>query len=404
MSETLFPYHALTSEQAIDLDGQYGAKNYAPLPIVISRGRGTHVWDPEGKEYLDFLSGICSVSQGHCHPKIVAALTEQAQRLTLPSRAFYSDNFGPFAKYATQYFGYDRILVMNTGVEAVETALKLCRKWGFAKKGIPVGQTKLVFCEGNFHGRTLAAISASPTEDSKKHFGPFVPNFITIPFDDLPALENTLKDPTVAAFVVEPIQGEGGVVVPKPGYLKTASDLCKRANVLFVADEVQTGIGRTGKLLACDHEEVRPDILVLGKALSGGTMPVSAILANDPVMLTLEPGNHGSTFGGNALACAVARAALEVIRDEKLVENAAYQGEIFRQELSNLPGTQVRGKGLLNALVFETNNAKEICLKLKDRGLIAKNTRDNIIRFAPPLVITEGEMREAIAIIKSVCH
>jgi len=403
---TFIPFRAISTEEAIALDEAYGAHNYAPLPVVVSRGRGAHVWDPEGKEYLDFLSGICSVSQGHCHPRLVASLCEQAQRLTMPSRAFYTENFGTFAKYATTYFGYDRILVMNTGVEAVETAIKLCRKWGYQKKGIAANDAKIIFCQGNFHGRTMAAISASTSEDSKNHFGPFVPNFKAIPFNDLSALEKALSDATVAGFVVEPIQGEAGVIVPGEGFLRKAYQLCKDANVLFIADEVQTGLGRTGKLLACDHEGVRPDIVILGKALSGGMLPVSAILADDPVMLTFTPGDHGSTFGGNPLACAVARTALEIIKEENLVENAARLGELFREGLKDLPSPvlEVRGKGLLNAIQFEAKeglSAKDICLALKDHGLLTKNTRETIIRFAPPLVIQEGEMREAIAIIRT---
>jgi ornithine--oxo-acid transaminase len=398
----------LTTQETIALEQKYGAQNYAPLPVVVKRGKGVHVWDPEGKRYLDFLSGICAVSQGHCHPKIVATLAEQAAELTLCSRAFYGPNFGTFAKYVTEFFGYDRVLAMNTGVEAIETAVKLCRKWGYVKKGIPENEAKIVFCQNNFHGRTMTAISASTSPASRNQFGPFVPGFVHIPFDDTTALEQALKDKNVAAFVVEPIQGEGGVVVPKDGYLKKVRELCTSAEVLFVADEIQTGIGRTGRRLACDHEAVRPDIVVLGKALSGGTLPVSAVLADDPVMLTFQPGDHGSTFGGNPLACAVAVTALEVIREEKLAENAEKMGQIFRDGVLALGSplvTQVRGKGLLNAVVLDLSKGKkgkDLCLELKEKGLLAKETRDDIVRFAPPLTIGAESMAEALSLIKSV--
>lgn len=398
--------HASSSQEAIDLEAQYGANNYASLPIVFAKGKGTKVWDPEGKEYLDFLSGICAVAQGHCHPKIVAAMTEQASRLTLPSRAFYSDNFGKFAKFATEYFGYDKILMMNTGVEANETAIKLARKWGYRKKEIPAGSAKIVVCDGNFHGRTIAAISAASGDDAARDFGPVLSGFVRIPYNDLPALETALADPHVVAFLVEPVQGEGGVVVPKEGYLKSAHNLCKKNNVLLIADEVQTGIGRTGKLLASHYEEVTPDILVLGKSLSAGMFPISAILANEPVMSVYQPGDHGSTFGGNPLACAVAMASLNVIRDENLIENAARMGELFRSRLTGLkaPVVEVRGKGLLNAIIFEQGKgplAKDLCMIMIGKGLIAKNSRDHIVRFAPPLTISESEMVKATEIIKA---
>lgn len=395
------PPETLSTDALIELEKRHGAGNYAPLPVVVARGEGVHVWDPEGRRYLDFLSGICAVSQGHCHPKITRALVAQAERLTLVSRAFYGDTFGAFAAFATAYFGYEKILVMNTGVEAVETAMKLARKWGYEKKGIPDGQAKIVVCEGNFHGRTLAAISASQAANAK--FAPFLPGIVSIPFNDGAALAHALEDPTVAGFLVEPIQGEGGVVVPDKGYLELAHALCRAARVLFVADEVQTGIGRTGKKIACDHEGVRPDILVLGKALSGGVLPVSAILADDAVMSAFKPGDHGSTFGGNPLACAVAKAALEVVEEEKLAENAARMGELFRDGVRALRSPlvrEVRGKGLLNAIVFAPEvKAYDLCLALRDLGLLAKNTRDHIIRFAPPLTIRDSEMRDALGIL-----
>ena len=392
----------------IALEQQYGANNYEPIPVVLNRGEGVYVWDVEGKRYYDFLSGICAVSQGHCHPHIVKALTDQAKQLTLVSRAFYSDAFGEFAQAATAYFGFERILVMNTGVEAVETAMKLCRKWGYEKKGIPDGQAKIVVCSGNFHGRTLAAVSAGVAPDAKSPFAPLLPGFVMIPFNDLPALIQALRDPQVAGFLVEPIQGEGGVVVPGAGYLKSAFELCRAANVLFLADEVQTGIGRTGRRLACDHEGVHPDILILGKALSGGMFPISAILADNAVMSAFRPGDHGSTFGGNPLACRVAKAALEVVQREELPQRAEAMGELFRAELQGIRPdlvAEVRGKGLLNAVVFHQDRgikAWDICLTLRDHGLLAKNTRDHIIRFAPPLVIDRPQMLEAIGIVKRV--
>jgi ornithine--oxo-acid transaminase len=395
----------LTSAKAIELEDKYGAHNYHPLPVVLAKGKGALVWDIEGKQYFDFLSAYSAVNQGHCHPKIVGAMIEQAQTLTLTSRAFYNNMLGPYEKYITEYFGYDKVLPMNSGAEADETALKLCRKWAYKVKGIEDGKAKIIVCEGNFHGRTITIISMSTDPDSYSGFGPFTPGFVTIPYNDLAALENALADPDVAGFLVEPIQGEAGVFVPDEGYLSKAYDLCEKKNVLFIADEVQTGIARTGKLLACDHENVRPDILILGKALSGGAMPVSAVLADDEIMLTIKPGEHGSTFGGNPVAARVAIAALEVVKEEKLAEKAEYLGKIFREELGNLKSEMielVRGKGLLNAIVIRPKNGYEawdVCVKMKDMGLLAKPTHGNIIRFAPPLVISEKQLREAIAII-----
>jgi len=396
----------LTSAKAIELEDKYGAHNYHPLPVVLAKGDGALVWDVEGKQYFDFLSAYSAVNQGHCHPKIVGAMIEQAQTLTLTSRAFYSNVLGVYEKYITEYFGYDKVLPMNSGAEADETALKLCRKWAYKVKGIEDGQAKIIVCEGNFHGRTITIISMSTDPDSYSGFGPFTPGFITIPYNDLAALELALADPNVAGFLVEPIQGEAGVFVPDAGYLAKSYELCKKNNVLFIADEVQTGIARTGKLLACDHENVRPDILILGKALSGGAMPVSAVLADDEIMLTIKPGEHGSTFGGNPVAARVAIAALEVVKEENLAEKAEYLGKIFREELSNVKSEMielVRGKGLLNAIVIRPKNgfeAWDVCVKMKDMGLLAKPTHGNIIRFAPPLVISETQLREAIAIIK----
>ncbi len=395
-----------TSAQAMELEDKYGAHNYHPLPVVLSKGEGAFVWDVEGKRYYDFLSAYSAVNQGHCHPKIIKALTDQAQQMTLTSRAFYNDQLGPYEKFITEYFGYDKVLPMNTGAEADETALKLCRKWAYTKKGLPENQAKIIACEGNFHGRTISIVSMSTDPDSYGGFGPFTPGFVKIPYNDIAALEKALEDPMVAGFLVEPIQGEAGVFVPDAGYLKKAYDLCKAKNVLFIADEVQTGIARTGKLLACDHEGVRPDVLILGKALSGGVIPVSAVLADDDVMLSIKPGEHGSTFGGFPLACKVAIAALQVVTDEKLAERAEYLGKIFREEMSSVKSDMialVRGKGLLNAVVIRPKNGKEawdVCLKMRDMGLLAKPTHGDIIRFAPPLVITEEQLREAIAIIK----
>jgi len=396
----------LTSAKAIELEDKYGAHNYHPLPVVLAKGKGALVWDVEGKQYFDFLSAYSAVNQGHCHPKIVDAMIEQAQTLTLTSRAFYSNVLGVYEKYITEYFGYEKVLPMNSGAEADETALKLCRKWAYKVKGIEDGKAKIIVCEGNFHGRTITIISMSTDPDSYGGFGPFTPGFITIPYNDIPALEKALEDPNVAGFLVEPIQGEAGVFVPDAGYLAKSYELCKKNNVLFIADEVQTGIARTGKLLACDHENVRPDILILGKALSGGAMPVSAVLCDDEIMLTIKPGEHGSTFGGNPIAARVAIAALEVVKEENLAEKAEYLGKIFRDELGSVKSEMielVRGKGLLNAVVIRPKNgfeAWDVCVKMKDMGLLAKPTHGNIIRFAPPLVISEQQLREAIAIIK----
>lgn len=396
----------LNSQEAIELENKYGAHNYHPLPVVLAKGKGAKVWDVEGKEYFDFLSAYSAVNQGHCHPKIAAALIDQAQTLTLTSRAFYSDTLGIYEKYITEYFGYDKVLPMNSGAEGDETALKLCRKWAYLKKGVPENEAKIIVCEGNFHGRTITIISMSTDPDSRDGFGPFTPGFITIPYNDIPALEKALTDPTIAGFLVEPIQGEAGVYVPDDGYLKKAFDLCKAKNVLFIADEVQTGIARTGKLLACEHEGVRPDMLILGKALSGGFYPVSAVLADDEIMLCIKPGEHGSTFGGNPMAARVAVAALEVVKDEKLAENAEKLGKIFRSEMNNFKHEMielVRGKGLLNAIVIRPKNGKtawDVCLKMAENGVLAKPTHGHIIRFAPPLVITETELYDAISRIK----
>jgi len=394
------------SHLAIQLEERYGAHNYHPLPVVLSRGEGPFLWDVEGKRYYDFLSAYSAVNQGHCHPKIIAALIEQAQKLTLTSRAFYNDCLGPYEKYITGLFGYDKVLPMNSGAEADETALKLCRKWAYTKKGIPENEAKIIVCEGNFHGRTITIISMSSDPDAYKGYGPYTPGFISIPYNDLEALSVALKDPNVAGFLVEPIQGEAGVFVPDEGYLAQAYSLCKEKNVLFIADEVQTGIARTGKMLACDHEGVRPDILILGKALSGGVLPVSAVLADDNIMMCIKPGEHGSTFGGNPLACRVAVAALRVVVDEKLAEKAEVLGQIFRSELRKINSPMielVRGKGLLNAIIIRPTNGKEawdVCLKMKEKGILAKPTHQHIIRFAPPLVITEAQLRDALERIK----
>lgn len=396
------------SEQFIEMEHQYGAHNYHPLPVVLSKGEGAFVWDVEGKRYFDFLSAYSAVNQGHCHPKIVNALCQQAKTLTLTSRAFYNDCLGPYEKYITEYFGYDKVLPMNTGAEADETAMKLARRWGYKVKGIPENEAIIICCEGNFHGRTISIISMSTDPDSYGQFGPFTPGFVKIPYNDSAALEQTLEKlgDKVAGFLVEPIQGEAGVYVPNDGYLKKCYELCKKHNVLFIADEVQTGIARTGKMLACDHEGVKPDILILGKALSGGVIPVSAVLANDEIMLTIKPGEHGSTFGGFCLAGKVAMAALQVVKDEKLEEKSEELGKIFREEMSKVKSDMIeliRGKGLLNAIVIKPKNGKEawdVCLKMKELGVLAKPTHQHIIRFAPPLVITKEQLLEAIELIK----
>ncbi len=400
----------LTSQQAIDLENKYGAHNYHPLPVVLSRGEGVYVWDVEGKQYYDFLSAYSAVNQGHCHPKIVNAMVAQAKTLSLTSRAFYNDILGKYEKFATEYFGFDKLLPMNTGAEAVETALKLCRKWAYEVKGIEENKAQIIVCENNFHGRTTTIISFSNDPVARKNFGPFTNGFIKIEYDNLKALEETLENnQNIAGFLVEPIQGEAGVYVPSEGYLKTAKALCEKHRVLFIADEVQTGIARTGELLAVNHEDVTPDILILGKALSGGAYPVSAVLANDPIMNVIKPGNHGSTFGGNPIAAAVAIAALEVVEEEGLAENADRLGKIFRSELSEFAKTNdlvnaVRGKGLLNAILIndteESSTAWDICIKLRDNGLLAKPTHGNIIRFAPPLVMNKEELMDCISIIK----
>jgi ornithine--oxo-acid transaminase len=399
----------MSSKAIIDLENKYGAHNYHPLPVVLSRGEGVYVWDVEGKKYYDFLSAYSAVNQGHCHPRIVNAMIQQAQTLTLTSRAFYNDQLGPYEEYLTKYFGFDKVLPMNTGAEAVETALKLCRKWSYEVKGIAEHQAKIVVCEGNFHGRTTTIISFSNDENARKNFGPYTDGFISIPYDSIEALEETLKsNPNIAGFLVEPIQGEAGVYVPHDGYLSKAKALCKEYNVLFIADEVQTGIARTGKLLAVHHENVQPDILILGKAISGGVYPVSAVLANDSIMNVIKPGQHGSTFGGNPIAAAVAMAALEVVVDEKLAENAEQLGKLFRSELgkyieTSTIATLVRGKGLLNAVVIndteESETAWNICMALRDNGLLAKPTHGNIIRFAPPLVMNEEQLLDCVSII-----
>jgi ornithine--oxo-acid transaminase len=403
----------MKSEEFIQLENQFGAHNYHPIDVVIDRGKGVWVWDVEGKKYMDFLSAYSAVNQGHCHPKILKALVDQAGKLTLTSRAFYNSVLGVYEKYITEYFGYDKVLPMNTGVEGGETAVKLARKWAYTVKGIPDNKAKIVFAEGNFWGRTLAAISSSTDPDCKDGFGPYMPGYIIIPYNDIGALEAILEDPHIAAFMVEPIQGEAGVVVPDRGYLKKAHELCKAKNVLLICDEVQTGLGRTGKMLASDHEGVKPDILILGKALSGGVIPISAVLARDEIMLTIQPGQHGSTFGGNPLAGKVAMAALEVLREEKLSENAEDLGNYFRSELSDISEkysivSTVRGMGLLNAIVIkQTDSGKtawDVCVELKNSGLLAKPTHDHIIRFAPPLVINKDEINWAIEKIDLVLN
>ena len=395
-----------TSKDYIELEHMYGAHNYHPLPVVLAKGEGVFVWDVEGKKYYDFLSSYSAVNQGHCHPKIIKALKDQADVLTLTSRAFYNDSLGDYEKYITDYFEFDKVLPMNTGAEAVETALKLCRKWSYQKKGLLPESAKIIVCDGNFHGRTTTIISFSNDSDARNEFGPYTPGFINIPYNDLEALEEALKEKDIAGFLLEPIQGEAGVFVPDHGYLKSAKALCEKAGVLFIADEVQTGIARTGKLLAVDHENVKPNILILGKAISGGVFPVSVVLANDEIMMCIRPGEHGSTFGGNPLANKVAIAALEVIKEEKLAENAAYLGKIIRSKLREIDSEMihlVRGKGLLNAIVIKPKNgfeAWDVCLRLRDNGLLAKPTHGDIIRFAPPLVITENQLIDCIDIIK----
>ena len=400
----------LTPQNIIDLEYKFGAHNYHPLPVVLKEGKGVFVWDVEGKKYYDFLSAYSAVNQGHCHPSIIKALVDQSKKLTLTSRAFHNNILGKYEKYITSLFGYDKVLPMNTGVEGGETAVKLARKWAYEVKKVPVNQAKIIFVEGNFWGRTLAAISSSTDPSSTTGFGPFMPGYEIIPYNNIPALENSLKDPNVAAFMVEPIQGEAGVVVPDEDYLLKAYDLCTKSNVLFIADEVQTGIGRTGKMLCCDHYNFKPDILILGKALSGGVFPVSAILSSDEVMLTIKPGEHGSTFGGNPLACEVAIAALEVIQNENMIDNADRLGKIFRNEINNFIKSSsiarlVRGKGLLNAIVINDkesgDTAWRICMSMALKGLLAKPTHGNIIRFAPPLIINEEQLKDCIKIITS---
>jgi ornithine--oxo-acid transaminase len=399
-----------SSQQAIELEDRFGAHNYHPLPVVLSRGQGVHVWDVEGKQYFDFLSAYSAMNQGHCHPRIIGALIEQAEVLTLTSRAFFNDKLGECERVLCETFGYEKALLMNSGAEAVESALKLARKWGYQKKGIAPNQAEIVVAERNFHGRTTGIISFSTDPSSTTGFGPFSPGYKVIPYNDLDALEEALKNPHVCGFMVEPIQGEAGVIVPQDGYLKSVKALCDQHNVLFIADEIQTGIARTGRMLACDHEDVRPDLLILGKALSGGVLPVSCVLADDEIMLCIKPGEHGSTFGGNPLACAVTLAALEVVKDEDLAENAHYMGELFRARMSALKDkaphivTLVRGKGLLNAIVIEPTadgrTAWDVCIALKENGLLAKPTHNHIIRFAPPLIITENQLMECCDIIE----
>ena len=394
------------SQAFLDKEERFGAHNYHPLPVVLERGQGVYVWDVDHKRYYDFLSGYSAVNQGHCHPRIIQSLVDQAQKLTLTSRAFHSDLLGEYAEYITSYFGYDKVLPMNTGVEAVETALKLARRWAYEVKGVEENKAKILVCSENFHGRTLNVISFSTDPSSRNNFGPFMPGYEVIEYNSIPALQNALQDKNVAAFLVEPIQGEAGVVVPDDGYLRKAADICREANVLFLADEIQTGLARTGKMLACDHENVRPDILILGKALSGGVLPVSAVLCDDEIMLTIKPGDHGSTYGGNPLACKVAITALQVLKDEQMMENAAVQGAHFRKELTNLNSPHIatiRGKGLLNAIVIDhpqKDAAWELCLRLKDNGLLAKPTHGDKIRFAPPLIITREQIDECVDIIR----
>lgn len=396
----------LKSQAAMELEEKYGAHNYHPIPVVLEKGQGVFVWDVDGKKYYDFLSAYSAVNQGHCHPEIVKALVNQASKLTLTSRAFHNDVLGEYEKFLTGLFGYEKVLPMNTGAEGVETAIKLCRKWAYSKKGIPENQATIIVCKNNFHGRTVTVISASTENSARNQFGPYTPGFKVVEYNNIDALEKAIKLPGIAGFLVEPIQGEAGVIIPDDGYLKKASLLCKQHNVLFIADEVQTGIGRTGKMLACDHEAVRPDVLILGKAISGGVYPVSAVLADDEIMLCINPGEHGSTFGGNPLACKVAIAALKVIKEEKLAENAMRLGKILLKELQSIKSDiikTVRGKGLFCAMVIkesEKSNAEKVCLRLMENGLLAKPTHGDIIRFAPPLVINEEQLMDCISIIK----
>lgn len=398
--------NTLSAKDYMDREARYGAHNYHPIPVVLERGEGIYMWDVEGKKYFDFLSAYSAVNQGHCHPKLVKALTDQAQKLALTSRAFYNNALGEWEEYMTKLFGYDKMLPMNSGAEADETALKLIRKWAYKVKGVPKTEAKIIVCNGNFHGRTITIISMSSDPDSYNDYGPYTPGFINIPYNDTKALEKALEDPNVAGFLVEPIQAEAGVYVPEDGYLKKAFDLCKKHNVLFAADEVQTGLGRTGKMLACDHEGVRPDILILGKAISGGMLPVSCVLADDEIMLTIKPGEHGSTYGGNPIAAKVAIAAMEVLREENLADNAERLGKIFRKKLKGIDSELieiVRGKGLLNAVAIKPVNgisAWDVCVALKNNGLLAKPTHEHIIRFTPPLVITEEQLLEALTIIE----
>ena len=397
------------AQKLMELENRYGAHNYHPIPVVLDRGEGVYVWDTDGKKYFDFLSAYSAVNQGHCHPKIISALTEQAKKLTLTSRAFYNSSLGEYEKFITQYFGYDKVLPANTGAEGVETALKLCRKWAYEKKGIPANEAKIIACEGNFHGRTISIISASTDPDAKNNFGPFTPGIVVIPYNDVDALANALKDKNVAGFLVEPVQGERGVYIPDDGYLAKCSDLCKKANALFIADEIQTGLGRTGKRLCCDHENVRPDILILGKALAGGAMPVSAVLADDEIMLCIKPGEHGSTYGGNSLACKVAMASIKALEEEGMYENSYRLGKILLAELKKIQSERsdivntVRGKGLFCAIVIKERKDKtawELCLALKENGLLAKPTHGDIIRLAPPLMMTESQLMECVSILR----
>ncbi len=412
----------ISSQKAIELEEKHGAHNYHPLPVVLKRGEGVYVWDVDGKQYFDFLAAYSAVNQGHCHPKIISALLEQAQKLTLTSRAFYNDSLGEYEKFITSYFGYDKVLPMNTGAEGVETALKLARKWAYEKKGVAENQAKIIVCKNNFHGRTITIVSGSSDPDAKNNFGPFTPGIIEVEYNNAFALAELLKDKTIAAFLIEPIQGEAGVIVPDEGYLKKCYDLCKANNVLFIADEIQSGLGRTGKILACDHEGVHPDILILGKALSGGTYPVAAILSNDEIMLCIKPGQHGSTYGGNPLACKVGIAALTVLKEEKLSENSERLGKLLLKELKTIQAENpeliklVRGKGLFCAMVINERNGKnahnkgvhsfglawDVCIEMMKNGLLAKPTHGDIIRFAPPLVITEEQLMECVAIIRKV--